>query len=549
MATLAWRMTVLVLALCCIPLASARVLAPSALTVTSNSPQEATSPSGASVTYSVTSSDAAVQITCSDGASGTGSASRTATYGVGSHNVNCSGSDGSAVSVPIEVTDKTAPTLSLPSDQTLSAPTYVGVPYSYSATATDVVDGSVAVSCDHASGSTFPPGPTTVTCNASDSRGNKATGSFTVTVNVVDNPPALSPTADITREANSPQGSVVTYAAPTAVDDIDGPIALVTCAPASGTRFPLGTTVVTCQAADAHGHTGSSTFSIHVVDTTPPVLIVPGDRTVHATSAAGYASTYFTRLASATDIADPHPRITSDAPDIVPVGTTKVTFAAFDASGNHASGSSLLTVLPVESTAQVTPPPDRQPPDDVTAVNAKAGDSFITLTWKLPRAPDFASVVITRAATDGASQVVYRGNDTTYTDRGVINGVEYRYLIVAMDKAGNRSTGVAVVATPKRAMLRSPRDGASLRKPPLLRWLPVKNASYYNVQMFRENTRILSAWPKRTTLRLHRSWKFGPHRYRLTPGLYRWYVWPGFGSRAGAEYGDLLGSSTFRIVR
>ena len=35
----------------------------------------------------------------------------------------------------------------------------------------------------------------------------------------------------------------------------------------------------------------------------------------------------------------------------------------------------------------------------------------------------------------------------------------------------------------------------------------------------------------------------------LSPGSYRWYVWPGFGARAAVDYGELLGFSSFTIVR
>ena len=41
----------------------------------------------------------------------------------------------------------------------------------------------------------------------------------------------------------------------------------------------------------------------------------------------------------------------------------------------------------------------------------------------------------------------------------------------------------------------------------------------------------------------------GRKRYALTPGVYTWYVWPGFGPRSAAEYGQLVGSSTFTVVR
>ncbi len=36
-------------------------------------------------------------------------------------------------------------------------------------------------------------------------------------------------------------------------------------------------------------------------------------------------------------------------------------------------------------------------------------------------------------------------------------------------------------------------------------------------------------------------------RYGLKSGLYHWYVWPGFGSRSQAHYGQLLGQGTFAV--
>ncbi len=49
----------------------------------------------------------------------------------------------------------------------------------------DVVNGAVTVLCTPASGTYFPLGTTTVTCSAVDSRGNRASKSFTVKVSVV----------------------------------------------------------------------------------------------------------------------------------------------------------------------------------------------------------------------------------------------------------------------------------------------------------------------------------------------------------------------------
>ncbi|WP_322920664.1 endo-1,4-beta-xylanase [Nocardioides renjunii] len=55
----------------------------------------------------------------------------------------------------------------------------------------------------------------------------------------------------------------VRYAEPSAIDTVDGP-RRVTCSPASGSRFPVGTTTVTCTARDSSGNTRTSTFDVVV---------------------------------------------------------------------------------------------------------------------------------------------------------------------------------------------------------------------------------------------------------------------------------------------
>ena len=78
--------------------------------------------------------------------------------------------------------DTTPPVLRLPGDQRVETTSAAGTPVSFNATATDALDGDVAVTCDPASSATFPLGTTTVTCSATDASGNTATGSFTVLV-------------------------------------------------------------------------------------------------------------------------------------------------------------------------------------------------------------------------------------------------------------------------------------------------------------------------------------------------------------------------------
>jgi hypothetical protein len=405
-------------------------------------------------------------------------------------------------------------------------------------------------------GNLFPIGQTTVTYTATDPAGNVVTATQIVTVVDIEKPTLTVPASVSVGNDVGKASAVVSFAA--SASDNSGAASL-SCTSASGTSFALGTTTVTCTATDSSGNTGSGSFAVTVVDTAPPNLIPPGDRSVYATSDTGIAANddgaaAFVGGASASDIVDPHPTITNDAPGFFGVGTTVVTFTARDASGNTRSATASLTVLPkpAEATtpAPLPPPTDRKPPDDVTNLAAVAGDGVVTLTWTPPKTPDFTEVEITRSTSDSTgADVVYHGNAAKFVDRAVQNGVDYRYVVVTIDKNGNRSTGVAVTAQPKRLMLRSPRDGAVVTKPPKLVWLPVDAASYYNVQLFRGNAKILSAWPAKPALLLRKSWKYNGRSYKLTADTYRWYVWPGFGPRADVNYGDLLGQSSFTVRR
>ena len=78
--------------------------------------------------------------------------------------------------------DTTPPVLQLPGATTVDATTPAGAIVSYTASASDDQDPSPAVSCTPPSGASFPIGSTTVACTATDVAGNRASGSFVVTV-------------------------------------------------------------------------------------------------------------------------------------------------------------------------------------------------------------------------------------------------------------------------------------------------------------------------------------------------------------------------------
>lgn len=74
------------------------------------------------------------------------------------------------------------PVLNLPDTITAEATSPAGAVVSFTATATDVTDGSIPAICTPASGSTFALGNTTVNCSATNSRNKTVTGSFLVQV-------------------------------------------------------------------------------------------------------------------------------------------------------------------------------------------------------------------------------------------------------------------------------------------------------------------------------------------------------------------------------
>jgi large repetitive protein len=269
------------------------------------------------------------------------------TFPLGSTTVVCS-----ATTFIVTVRDTTPPTLTLPSTITTTSKVVL-----WQATAIDLVDGAVPVSCAPASGSTFPLGRTVVECTARDSRQNTASGNFHV---VVDNPPAPPAPpqvpADITAEATSAGGAVVTYraTAPGSGDDENGrPIETTNCAPASGSLFPLGTTNVTCTTEG-----GTASFKVHVVDTRGPVLALPRDFTVTGTD-----PTVVTYSATANDIVDGSVVVQCEPPSgaTFAAGATTVTCTASDKRSNVSTGTFAVTVV------VQTPPPPPQLPDDITA--------------------------------------------------------------------------------------------------------------------------------------------------------------------------------------
>ena len=407
---------------------------------------EADDPTGANVTYGATAislNGDPVPVTCSP-ASG-------AHFPLGFSIVQCSATDSGGTttgSFTVFVSDTVVPVLTLPADITSADPVVT-----FTATAVDAIDGALPVTCSPASGATFPFGTTTVLCQATDAHANTAFGTFTV--HITGGPPQITVPDDMTVEATGAGGAEVTFEV-TAVDATS-----VTCSPASGSTFPLGSTTVTCTATNASGSTSDS-FVITVEDTTGPELALPSIVEAEATSPAGATVTF---VATADDLVDG-----STPVDCVPasgslfaLGTTTVVCTSSDTRGNTSVGSFDVVVedttapeitVATANPSSLWPPNHKMVPVSLTveatdAVDPAPSIQIVSVTSNQPingtgdgdTAPDW---IIT-----GPLSLQLRAERSGNRDR------IYTITVSATDLYGNVSTATIEVTVPGSRRARS----------------------------------------------------------------------------------------------
>lgn len=222
---------------------------------------EATSAAGAVVRYRVTARDAVdgpVRTSCSLPAG--------SSFPLGETTVTCRATDRrnnlTEKVFTVTVRDTTGPTVTPPKDVRAEARSAAGARVRYvGAKAVDAVDGPRPVQCSPRSGSTFRLGETTVTCTATDRRGNAGQATFRVIVR--DTTAPVLRLDDMTVYIDSGKGTVVTF--PPAKDAVAGDV-LPTCRPKSGSFFPVNVeTTVQCFAVDPSGNASPTvTFTVTV---------------------------------------------------------------------------------------------------------------------------------------------------------------------------------------------------------------------------------------------------------------------------------------------
>ena len=213
-------------------------------------------------------------------------------------------------------------------------------------------------------------------------------------------------------------------------------------------------------------------------------------------------------------------------------GNASVGGSCSDRAGNQSAASA---VFKYDATAPL-----------ITMFAIRARKRSAELHWR--SSPDTSSVELVRSpGKKGAAQtLVFAGAATSRLDTGLRHGRTYHYQLTGTDEAGNKVTRALDFLA--RGALLNPGPGERVSRPPLLIWSPVKGASYYNVVLVRVR-RVYSAWPVRSRLQLPRAWVYHGRHHRLRPGLYRWFVWPGFGRLSAGRYGRMVGGSSFVVSR
>ncbi|MBI5868658.1 MAG: HYR domain-containing protein, partial [candidate division Zixibacteria bacterium] len=232
------------------------------------------------------------------------------------------------------------------------------------------------------SGSTFPKGITPVKVIATDAAGNKDSCTFNVTVNDTTKPTITCPSDIVVDNSPGSCGAIVNFSAPLATDNCPG--VTVGSVPASGTYFPVGSTLVTSTATDASGNQQTCTFTVTVNDTQKPTVTCPGPMTISIPS--GSTSTIVTYGVTSGDNCPGLVNVlTPPSGSSFSIGTTTVWCVSTDAVGNKDSCTFTVTVEVGNSAPVIDPIPAKSANEESNlnfgvVAHDLDGDAGITLS-------------------------------------------------------------------------------------------------------------------------------------------------------------------------
>jgi len=245
----------------------------------------------------------------------------------------------------VTIVDTTIPEIVAPSDVTVEATgTSNTVVEIGEATIYDIIQ-VYTITSD--SPDTFPLGETVITWTATDSSGNSATATQTVTV-VDTTAPGITAPDSIIIEASGAEGNLADIGLGSGNDTVE----IISVTSDSPDTFPLGETVITWTATDSSGNSATATQTVTVVDTTAPGITAPDSIIIEASGAEGNLADI--GLGSGNDTVEII-SVTSDSPDTFPLGETVITWTATDSSGNSATATQTVTVVDTTAPELIVP--------------------------------------------------------------------------------------------------------------------------------------------------------------------------------------------------
>jgi len=335
----------------------------------------------------------------------------TATLGDGEHAITLLVTDAAGESagddVLINIVDTTPPVVTLGGEAQITLSCHLESYLEPGATVSDNCDADVEVLISGAV-DVETVGTYAITYSATDSAGNAA-DPVTRTVRVVDvTPPVVSllGDADVTLEAVTES---YTEAGATATDECD-PNVSVDINGTVNAAVP-GDYLLTYTSTDSSGNASAPVMrSVHVVDTTPPLITAPADLIAEATAPQTGLADIGT--ATATDLVGVA-TLTNDAPATYPLGATTVTWTAADGADNSATATQLVEVVDTTAPAITTPPSiaGLEATGPLTAVEVGTGSAIdlvsgvVAVTSSAPDSFVVGTTNVTWTATDEAGNI------------------------------------------------------------------------------------------------------------------------------------------------
>ncbi|MFZ1332708.1 MAG: HYR domain-containing protein, partial [Flavobacteriales bacterium] len=363
-------------------------------------------------------------------------------FAIGNHTITYTATDingnSSVCTFTVTVVSNDAPIITCPSNETL---------YSTAASCTQVftyvtpsvsddqslpagqpvqIDGS-----GYTSGSGFPVGTTDQLWRVTDSDANSTTCSFTI--QVIDTIKPLftnCPSSVVLNSAPGQCGAIFNYGFPAATDNCAGPIVRIrTAGLASGSLFPIGTTLVRFRATDSSGNFGICTFTVTVVDNQAPTLTgCPIDMNVSADANTCGAVVTFNSPSISDNCTVTLSQTGPVSGSVFPLGDTPVQFIATDAAGLTATCS---FIVHVEDTSS---PTFTYCPGTITATS-DPGSCGAIVNYAPPEATDNCTLIISVPPSVSSGSFFPVGTTlVTYTASDGINPtVECSFPIVVSD--------------------------------------------------------------------------------------------------------------------